>query len=140
VHALRDDSDAAVEPPAGLGALGSLVQRHRDAGLDVELTVTGNHALTAAVNRAAFRIIQESLTNALRHGGGSAKVTAAFGDDALEIEVTNPASGDGASPAGHGLLGMHERASLVGGVLEVGRANGTFKVRARLPYVSEVAK
>ena len=83
VHALREDDSAAVEPPAGLAALASLVQRHRDAGLDVELTVTGHHTLAPAVNRAAFRIIQESLTNALKHGAGSVAVQAVFGDEAL---------------------------------------------------------
>ena len=83
VHALREDDSAAVEPPAGLAALASLVQRHRDAGLDVALTVTGHHTLAPAVNRAAFRIIQESLTNALKHGAGSVAVQAVFGDEAL---------------------------------------------------------
>lgn len=137
VHALREDDGAAVEPPAGLTTLASLVQRHRDAGLDVELTVTGSHALAPAVNRAAYRIIQESLTNALRHGDGPACVAVAYGDDALEIEVANPAAGDGATLAGHGLVGMRERAVLVGGAIDVERANGTFRVRALLPYVSE---
>jgi signal transduction histidine kinase len=140
VHALREDDSADVEPPAGLGALASLVQRHRDAGLDVALEVTGGRALTPTVNRAAYRIIQESLTNALRHGDGPANATAVYGDDALEIEVTNPAAGDGAAPAGHGLVGMRERASLVGGTLDVERANGTFRVRALLPYVNEGAE
>jgi signal transduction histidine kinase len=137
VHALREDDSAAVEPPAGLSALESLVQRHRDAGLDVELSVTGGRTLGPALNRAAYRIIQESLTNALRHGDGPARVKAEYGGEALEIEVTNSASGDGAAPAGHGLVGMYERASLVGGTLEAVRADRAFRVRARLPYVSE---
>lgn len=139
VHALREDDSTAVEPPAGLAALASLVQRHRDAGLHVELTVTGERTLGPAVNRSAYRIIQESLTNALRHGDGPAQVTAVYGDEALEIEVANPASGDGASPAGHGLVGMYERASLVGGTLEVER-DSSFRIRARLPYVNENAE
>jgi signal transduction histidine kinase len=62
-----------------------------------------------------------------------------YADDALEIEVTNPSSRDGVSPAGHGLVGMRERAALVGGVMEAARANGTFRVHARLPYVEEPA-
>jgi signal transduction histidine kinase len=136
VHVLREDRSATVEPPAGLATLASLVQRHRDAGLEVALTVTGRHALAPAVNRAAFRIIQESLTNALRHGAGPAAVSAVYGDEALEVEVTNPVAGNGDTPAGHGLVGMRERASLVGGTLDVDRANGVFRVRARLPYAS----
>jgi signal transduction histidine kinase len=140
VHALREDDGAVVEPPAGLAALESLVQRHRDAGLDVDLSVTGSHPLAPAVNRAAYRIIQESLTNALRHGDGAAHVTAAYGDEALDLSVTNPAPGDGATSAGHGLVGMYERASLVGGTLEAGSVDGTFRVRARLPYVNESAE
>lgn len=137
VRALREDGSTAVEPPAGLTALPSLVQRHRDAGLAVELDVTGSRTLPPAVNHAAYRIIQESLTNALRHGDGSARVSAVYGDDALEIEVTNPASGDGASSSGHGLVGMRERAALVGGEMEAARVNGMFRVQARLPYVDE---
>jgi signal transduction histidine kinase len=136
VGALREDEGANLEPPVGFSALASLAQRHRDAGLEVELDVSGDHGLAPAVNRAAYRIVQESLTNALRHGDGAARVTATYGRDALEIEVTNPVAGDGISEAGHGLVGMRERASLVGGTLEAERANGAFRVRARLPYGS----
>ncbi len=136
VHALREDDSATVEPPVGLAGLDSLAQRHRDAGLDVELAVSGSHPLAPAVNRAAYRIVQESLTNALRHGSGPAHVTTIYGDEALEIEVTNPAVADGGTSAGHGLVGMRERASLVGGTLEAERANGAFSVRARLPYAA----
>jgi signal transduction histidine kinase len=134
VHALREDDSASVEPPVGLAGLSPLVQRHRDAGLEVELDVSGDHGLAQSVNGAAYRIVQESLTNALRHGAGPARVTAVYGEDALVLEVTNPAAGDGASHVGHGLVGMQERASLVGGTLEARRWNGTFTVRARLPY------
>jgi signal transduction histidine kinase len=140
VHALREDESATVEPPAGLGTLALLVQRHRNAGLEVALKVTGHHELAPAVNRAAYRIIQESLTNALKHGAGEVAVRAAFGADALELEITNPAIGNGDVPSGHGLVGMYERASLVGGTLEVGREDGVFRVRARLPYVTEAGQ
>jgi signal transduction histidine kinase len=111
------------------------VQRHRDAGLDVRVRVGGERQpLGPAADQAAYRILQESLTNALRHGRGSAGIDLTYGDDALEIGVTNPARNDGAAAAGHGIVGMRERASLVGGAVDTESANGTFRVRARLPY------
>jgi signal transduction histidine kinase len=141
VHALREDDDAGVEPPAGLGALASLVQRHRDAGLDIDLTVTGDrHSLGPPVDRAAFRILQESLTNALRHGDGQARVQLAYRDDALEIEVTNAVNGEAPQDGGHGVVGMQERASLVGGMLDAAPADGVFRVRAELPYAGVEAR
>jgi signal transduction histidine kinase len=141
VQALRDEDGARIEPPGGLAALDSLLRRHREAGLEVALTVTGERrALGTAVDRAAYRILQESLTNALRHGRGDAGVTLDYGVDALAIQVTNPATRDGANVAGHGIVGMRERATLVGGSLDAARANGVFRVSARLPYVSEEAE
>ena len=138
VHALREDESAVVEPPAGLGALDSLVRRHRDAGLDVALSISGRRRqLGLAVDRAAYRILQESLTNALRHGEGQVEVSLAYGPSTLDLGVTNAAAGDGTPDSGHGLVGMRERASLVGGSIEAGRENGFFRVRARLPYATE---
>lgn len=133
VRALREDEDAA-EPP-GLAALDALVKRHRDAGLDVEILVDGaRRPLGPAVDQAAYRILQESLTNALRHGDGRAEVALAYGDDALEIDVTNPSQTPGPAPARHGIVGMRERASLLGGSVSHESMNGLFRVRARLPY------
>jgi signal transduction histidine kinase len=140
VHALRDEDGTDLQPP-GLAAVDSLLQRHRDAGLEVALSVEGaQRPLGAAVDRAAYRILQESLTNALRHGEGRARVTLAYGDDALAVSVANPAARDGASAAGHGIVGMRERATLVGGSLDARRENGVFEVSARLPYVTEEAE
>jgi signal transduction histidine kinase len=139
VRALRED-DGAVEPPTGVAALGSLVQRHRDAGLDVELAVTGSwRPLPPGVDQAAYRILQESLTNALRHGRGDAEVTLAYAEDALEIAVTNTAGGNGGAGEGHGIIGMRERALLLGGSVEAGAWDGVFRVSARLPYGDEEA-
>jgi signal transduction histidine kinase len=91
--------------------------------------------LAPAVDRAAYRILQESLTNASRHGSGSAEVELLFGRDGLEITVENPAERDGtAGGVGHGLIGMRERASLLGGTVEVGLSDGRFRIRAELPY------
>jgi signal transduction histidine kinase len=135
VRALREDEDA-VEPP-GLAALGTLVKRHRDAGLDIEVVVDGaRRPLGPAVDQAAYRILQESLTNALRHGSGGANVALTYGADKLEIGVTNP-TGDGTGQPRHGIVGMRERASLVGGAVEAAALNGVFHVRARLPYGEE---
>jgi signal transduction histidine kinase len=134
VSALREDEDRA-ETPIGLAALGGLVKRHRDAGLDVELIVNGaRRPVGPAVDQAAYRILQESLTNALRHGNGGVEVALTYGPDALEIGVTNPSRGDGQAVAGHGIVGMRERASLLGGSLVFQSMNGLFRIRARLPY------
>ncbi len=91
--------------------------------------------LGGAADQAAYRILQEALTNAARHGTGSARIELAFGDAAVELSVTNPvpARGSTRSGGGHGLVGMRERATLLGGKLDVERSNGTFRVRARIP-------
>jgi signal transduction histidine kinase len=136
VRVLREDADGEVEPPAGLAALESIAGRHRSAGLDVDVVVGGRRRpLPPAVDQAAFRIVQESLTNALLHGSGGVDVAIDYGDDALAIAVTNPvAAGETATGGGHGIVGMRERALLVGGGLEAAREDGAFRVRATLPY------
>jgi signal transduction histidine kinase len=144
VGVLRDDrspreGDKEVEPPAGVAALNGLVERHRAAGLDVTATVHGDRRhLPPSVDRSAYRILQEALTNAARYGDGSARVEVAFGSSALELTVANQVgrgrdTGDG---DGHGVMGMRERAALLGGSLEVDARNGHFEVRARLPLAS----
>jgi signal transduction histidine kinase len=139
VRALRED-DETVQPPAGLSALDTLVKRHRDAGLEVEVEQSGERRpLGPAVDQAAYRILQEALTNALRHGTGAAGVALAYGDDALEIGVTNPQAADGPVAAGHGIVGMRERAMLLGGTVQVESTNGRFGIRARLPYAEAAA-
>jgi signal transduction histidine kinase len=144
VRVLRDDTapadgDGAVEPPTGLAALESIAQRHRAAGLEVALSVEGSRRpLPHAVDQAAYRIVQESLTNALLHGQGPADVKLTFGADDLEIDVANPFSGnDSAGAGGHGIVGMRERAHLVGGSLDLFHDDGVFRVRARLPYAGK---
>jgi signal transduction histidine kinase len=133
VRALREDENM-VEPP-GLAALDTLVKRHRDAGLDVDVIVNGaQRPLGPAVDQAAYRILQESLTNALRHGNGGAKIALTYAGDALEIGVTNSSRNDGPVAAGHGIVGMRERASLLGGDVSFESVNGLFRIRARLPY------
>lgn len=147
VGVLREDGSAPedgapVEPPPGLAAVGALVERHRAAGLDVTATVRGDRPLPAGVERGAYRILQEALTNAARHGGGSAEVDLSVAGDALELSVANPlrpgpVSRDGTG--GHGVVGMRERAAILGGSLEAGGRNGRFQVHARLPLAGEPA-
>jgi signal transduction histidine kinase len=134
VGALREDGRGEVEPPPGLAALEALVEQHRAAGLQVSVETHGSRRLLArGADQAAYRILQEALTNAARHGRGGAEVEIAFGDEAVEITVTNPATPDTGGD-GHGLVGMRERAALLGGTLETATSNGHFEVRARLPY------
>jgi signal transduction histidine kinase len=136
VGALREQGESV--EPKGLAALETLVQRHREAGLEVDVSVRGGRRpLGPAVDQAAYRILQESLTNALRHGDGGAEIALSYGDDALEIAVTNAANGDGPTETGHGLVGMRERASLLGGSVSFESVDGVFGVRARLPYGEE---
>ena len=103
------------------------------------MTVTvdgGRRPLSPAVDQAAYRILQEALTNAAWHGRGSADVAIDFAPRALEIAVTNPAAQNPTDRdgGGHGIVGMRERAQLLGGSLEVGADDGSFRVHARLPY------
>lgn len=133
VRVLREDSGDGVEPPPGMAALDALVDRHRAAGLDVSTTYRGaRRSLPAGTDRAAYRIVQEALTNAARHGEGRAEVEIDHRDDALEVTVTNPA-GNGTPGDGHGIIGMRERAALLGGSLTAAGHDGRFEVRARLP-------
>ena len=144
VRALRDDdapngAAAKVEPPTGLAAVKTLAERHRSAGLAVEVHERGSRRpLSPGLDQAAYRILQEALTNAARHGAGSAVVGIAFTPTSLELTVTNP-TGPGTSPGadGHGIVGMRERAALLGGSLEAGASDGHFRIRARLPYDAE---
>jgi signal transduction histidine kinase len=139
VGTLREGGSAngVVEAPPGLGSLDTLIAHHQGAGLEVTLDTAGTpRPLGAAADQAAYRILQEALTNAARHGAGSTRIELAFGDAAVELSVTNPvpARGSPRSGGGHGLIGMRERATLLGGSLDAERANGAFRVRARIPY------
>jgi signal transduction histidine kinase len=138
VGALREDASAPLAPLPGIDDIRTLVDRHRAGGLDFHLRITGQAAppIPAAVDRAGYRIAQEALTNAARHGTGSAEVTVERGAERLELTVTNPVSnGSAGRPSGgRGILGMQERATLLGGSLEAGAGDGSFRVRAVLPY------
>jgi len=126
----------SVEAPPGLASLDTLLAHHTGAGLPVTVTRTGTpRQLGAAIDQAAYRILQEALTNAARHGTGPAHIELVFADTALELIITNPAHLPAARPpGGHGLIGMHERAVLLGGVLHTSHENDEFRVHARLPH------
>jgi signal transduction histidine kinase len=136
---LREPADAAESrPQPSLAQLDGLVAEYRDAGLPVRLERVGDQRpLPGGVELSVYRIVQEALTNVLRHARASrVVVTLAFRDSALELEVLD----DGVAPrpeavaGGHGLVGMRERVALLGGELETGRReSGGFRVAARLP-------
>jgi signal transduction histidine kinase len=144
VGALREDGSSAstreeVDPPSGLAGLETLVDRQRGAGLAVTVNVDGTpRSLARSVDQAAYRILQEALTNATRYGSGSAELEVHYAPRALELTVSNPLSSESipSSPSanGHGIAGMHERAALLGGTLSAEAEDGVFRVRARLPY------
>jgi signal transduction histidine kinase len=141
IRMLREDgSPEEVEPPPGLAAVETLAARYRASGLAVTVRVDGSRRpLAPGVDQAAFRILQEALTNAARHGSGSAEVEVDFGPGLLVVTVTNPVPPGAANGAGHGLIGMRERAQLLGGSLEAGAVDGVYRVRARLPLDEESA-
>jgi signal transduction histidine kinase len=119
--------EAELEPQPGLDNLGALVQRVRSAGLPVRLDVEGDPVpLPRALDLSAYRIVQEGLTNVLKHAGAShAEVVVRHRPDALQVEVRDdgrgPANSDG---LGHGLVGIRERVKLYGGEMTAGPANG----------------
>jgi signal transduction histidine kinase len=132
------DSDQALAPQPGLHQLEELVAGMSEAGLDVDLEVVGSGPdLPDGIELSAYRIVQEALTNSLKHGGPSvtAKVSIHRLPQRLEIEVVDDGRGITARDgAGHGLVGMRERVALVGGTLEAGpRAGGGYRVQALLP-------
>jgi signal transduction histidine kinase len=144
LEVLRAD-DSELGPQPGLGDLDALVERVRQTGLPVELTVEGDACcLPAGMDLAAYRIVQEALTNTVKHAGrASAHVTVRFRPDDLEIEVVDDGRGAAAplvAVGGHGLglVGMRERVALFGGTLDAGpRFPGGYRVFASLPMDPE---
>jgi signal transduction histidine kinase len=139
---LRDgeERDAPLTPTPGIDDVADLIRRAREEGVDVTMDVVGEQPgrVPDAVSLAAFRIAQESLTNARRHAAGArVRVRLAFEPSALTLAVENrtgtPANGNGAT-AGVGILGMTERATAVGGKLRAAPVPDGFRVSAELPY------
>jgi signal transduction histidine kinase len=138
VGMLRDSSDEPLAPQPGLGDLARLATQMREAGLPVDLVVEGERRdLPVGLELSAYRIVQEALTNALKHAGDArASVRIRYGAESLELEIVD--DGAGASTrvegGGHGLVGMRERVALYGGRFEAARRpSGGFTVRALLP-------
>jgi signal transduction histidine kinase len=134
---LRDPvADALLSPQPSVDRLDTLLEQVRGAGLPVELTVEGEpRRLPPGIDRSAYRIVQEGLTNALKHAGPAhASVRLRYGERALELEVLDDGRGPAGTAGGFGLLGMRERAALYGGVLAAdARPGGGYALRARLP-------
>jgi signal transduction histidine kinase len=135
--------EAGLEPPPGLAMLDALAGSVRDAGLEVDVTVTGRPVeLVPGVDLAAYRLIQEALTNTLRHAQGraAAHVAVRYQPGVLELEIVDDGATVDAPEPGHGILGMRERAAIYGGSVEFGpRPEGGFRVVARLPIVTHPA-
>lgn len=138
VAMLRDpETGGEFAPQPGTAALPDLLDTVRAAGLEVDLQVTGDRpSLPAGLDLTAYRIVQEALTNVRRHSAATrAEVARLFGTDLLEITVRDdgPTRAGKSAGAGHGLVGMRDRAALFGGHVETGAVQGGFTVRAVLP-------
>jgi signal transduction histidine kinase len=133
---LRADGGTAPQP--GLAVLSDLLDHVRDTGVGVTVQEVGNaRPLRPAADLTAYRVIQEGLTNVIKHAGASAvaDLTLAWRPDGLHITITNDGDGPPAEGAGVGLIGMRERLSMVGGTLEAGRRPGVgFELSATVPY------
>jgi signal transduction histidine kinase len=136
---LREDTGAEYAPAPGLADLDRLVREVAGAGLEVDVQRDGTRAeLPPGVDFTAYRIVQEALTNVLKHAGRArATVVIGYEPSALRLEVTDDGRGVNgrAIPGGHGLIGMRERVSVYGGSFEAGPSTGGgFRVAVRLPY------
>jgi signal transduction histidine kinase len=144
-----DDGAAAREPQPTLAGIDDLIRRARDAWLPTELRHEGEpFALPMGCDLAAYRVVQEALTNSLKHAGAGAhaKVLLRWTEKELELDITDTGNGLAAAgpdldgPLGQGLVGMRERVALCGGDMQAGpRWNGGFRVRATIPRHREAA-
>ncbi len=138
--------DESAEPMPGLDRLGDLIEQVRSAGLAVELSVQGERRrLDPGLELSAYRIIQEGLTNSLKHaGGGRARVSIRYGTDALELSIDDERGAAPAEPmepahVGRGLLGMRERVAMFRGTFEARPTPTGFRVSAALPLMEPTA-
>ena len=142
VGVLRRPEDApALAPQPSLEHIEKLVEQTREAGLPTDLKVEGDASpLPAGIDLTAYRLVQEGLTNALKHSRAThAEVHVRYADGSVELVVRDNGSGNGKGDGGgHGLVGMRERVSVIGGELAAGpRQNGGYELRARLPVAPE---
>ncbi len=136
VGALREDGPAERSPTPGIERIAGLVETQRLAGAQVTLRESGAAEPPATIGRAAYRIAQEALTNASRHGAGPVEIEVERGAEAVVVTVVNRVGAGGTTRPGGGLgiVGMRERATLAGGTLEAGRHGDRFQLCAVLPY------
>jgi signal transduction histidine kinase len=136
----RPEEASALAPQPSLEHVDQRGEKARDAGLPVDLRIEGNPIqLPAGVDLTAYRLVQEGLTNALKHAHAKrAQVLIRYADGDIEVTVSDDGQGEGdGDGGGHGLLGMHERVSVYGGELEAGpRPEGGYRLRARLPVAT----
>jgi signal transduction histidine kinase len=140
VGALRDRTpEHSIAAPPTLASLNTLITQHGSTGLDIAFDTTGTpRPLNTAVDQAAYRIVQEALTNASRHGAGAAHISVCFNDTVLKLQVANPIGPQTPRRTnGVGLVGMRERAELLGGKLTIEQNHETYRVTARIPYEAE---
>jgi signal transduction histidine kinase len=133
---LREERPGDLLPAPGLADLPELVDQTRRAGLEVELAIAGEpRELPAGEDLAAFRVVQEALTNVLKHSGAShCRVSLGYEADGVTIAISDQGPGPYDGEAGHGLAGMRERATMYGGTFQAGPRSGTgFGVEVRLP-------
>jgi signal transduction histidine kinase len=136
---LREDDGAQYAPAPGLADLDRLVREVSGAGVAIDLQTAGDRSeLPPGVDFTAYRIVQEALTNVLRHAGPArVQIRVGYEPEALTLEIADDGRGVNgrANPGGHGLMGMRERVGVYGGAFEAGpRPGGGFRVRVRLPY------
>jgi signal transduction histidine kinase len=138
---LRADGETPeLSPQPGLAQLERLIEQSRGAGLDIELSVEGQpRVLAQGVDLSAFRIIQEALTNVIKHASGaSTKVALVYQAQGVQLTIIDSEDGVramlGEPSDGHGVIGMRERAALFGGTLSTEALPDGFKVTATLPY------
>jgi signal transduction histidine kinase len=142
LSASEDERPDGLEPQPGLDQLDALVERVRAAGMTVSVAVSPPpRPLPPGVDLAAYRVVQEALTNTIKHASGAAAaVTIGHHGDWLEIEVTDTGGEPGAgseSGEGRGLIGLRERLAVYGGTLEAGRRiGGGYRVKARVPWTT----
>ncbi|GIF47302.1 signal transduction histidine kinase [Asanoa ferruginea] len=140
---LRDDGNEDPAPAPGLTDLGALVTRAAAAGVRVDLQVTGSRpaGLSAGLDLAAYRVVQEAVTNVIKHAGTDrCQVIVAYAADAFTVEVVDDGPGPAAPGAGHGIAGMRERVGMYGGEFQAGPRSGAgFRVTARFPLTFPAA-
>lgn len=140
LHLIRDETDElGLRPAPGLADLPALVATYRDSGLDVDASIDlPDRPLHGGVDVSAYRLVQEALTNALKHGAGPVRLTVAAPADELRIRCSNRVNGHPAPGSGLGLQGMAERVQVLGGSLRHGAVDERFEVDVVIPLAGQV--